>query len=237
MSKIKLSELLDEFEEVEVGIFSCLDRNDRHSSYDNKVNLYDRIVGNPFYNRLIWGNWPSNYRDFCRRALASQPDGIYLDAGCGSLVFTASMYAAASSQPIILLDRSLGMLIKGRDRMRKLHGTVPENIIFLQADIFHLPFPDHVINTIASFGVLHIFEDKLSLLTELERVKKNDGQIFISSLVGNNLIGREYLTLLAQANEVASPHSSETLSKLLSAMPCRYTINSIGNMAYIRDVS
>lgn len=222
-------------DEVEDGIFSCLGASERASSYDNKVNVYDMIVGNRFYNRLVWGNWPSAYRKFCRQALASSQGGAFLDAGCGSLVFTAGVYAEAENKLIILLDRSIGMLVRGRDRITKIRGFVPNNIVFIQGDILDLPFKNHVFDAVASFGVLHIFDDKFRLLTELERVKRGGGHLYYSSLVGNNAIGRKYLEILKQAGEVATCHSSESLDNLISTMSFGHKSDSIGNMAYFRS--
>jgi ubiquinone/menaquinone biosynthesis C-methylase UbiE len=224
-----------QLDEVDEGIFSCLGKAERQSDYDSKVGAYDLVVGNRFYNRIVWGNWPANYRDFCRQALASTPGGIYLDAGCGSLVFTASVYAEADNKLIVLMDRSLGMLARGRDRIRKLRGSVPDNIRFLQGSIFDLPFREHVFDSVASYGVLHIFDDKTGMLGEMERVKRNSGQLFFSSLVGNNALGRKYLEILKKAGEVAECHSSESLARMLSATPFRYRIDTIGNMAYGRS--
>lgn len=224
-----------QFEEVSEGIFSCLGVEDRSSDYDNKVKAYDLVVGNSLYNRLVWGNWPSAYRDFCMQSLASAPDGIILDAGCGSLVFTAGAYAQAENELVVLLDRSLGMLEQGRNRIIKIRGYVPDNIVFVQGDIFNLPFKDHVFDVVSSFGVVHIFDDKFALLTELERVKREAGQLFFSSLVGNNAIGRKYLDFLKQAGEVATCHSSASLENVVASMPYKYRWNSIGNMAYAKS--
>ena len=224
-----------QLEVVDDGIYSCLGEADRPSDYDHKAGAYDLVVGNRFYNRIVWGNWPSAYREFCRQALASTPGGLVLDAGCGSLVFTASVYAKADNRLIVLLDRSLGMLARGRDRIRQLRGHVPDNIKFLQGDIFDLPFRDHVFDTVASYGMLHIFDDKAGMLGELERVKRQAGQVSFSSLVGNNALGRKYLEMLRKAGEVAACHSSESLARELSATPFRYEIDTIGNMVYGRS--
>ena len=162
----------------------------------------------------------------------SKPGGAFLDAGCGSLVFTAKAYLEANNKWIVLLDRSIGMLRKGRARIKKLAGVVPKNVVFMQGDIFHLPFRDGVFDTVASFGVLHIFDEKVSLLVELERVKRAQGQVFFSSLVGNNALGRNYLQILRKSGEVATCHSSEALSSLLSSLPFEYKLATLGNMAY-----
>lgn len=218
--------------EVEEGIFTSLAPDQRESGYDTKVKAYDLVVGNALYNRVVWGNWPRAYAAFCRRALASTPGGIYLDAGCGSLVFTAEAYAQADNKLIVLFDRSLGMLRQGRERMRKARGGMPKNIAFVQGDILATPFRASAFDTVASFGVIHIFDDKLGMLAELERVKKPGGRLFFSSLVGNNRLGRKYLELLKNAGEVAESHSTQSLGALLAGAPSKYTLSSVGNMAY-----
>lgn len=219
-------------EEAEEGIYSFLPPEERGSDYDKIAKAYDQVVGNALYNKLVWGNWPKGYAVFCRQALADKPDGVFLDAGCGSLVFTASAYVQAPHRQIVLLDRSLAMLRKGRDRVNSLYGGIPENIVFIQGDIFSLPFENGVFDTVASFGVLHIFEAQIRLLGELERVKAQAGHVFFSSLVGNNWLGRKYLAMLKGAGEVAVCHSSQSLTELLAASPFDYQLSTIGNMAY-----
>lgn len=223
-------------EEVAEGVFSSLGKSERGSSYDGKVRAYDLLIGNRFYNRLVWGNWPSQYAGFCREALASARGGTYLDAGCGSLVFTADVYATASNRRIVLLDRSIGMLVKARERIRERVGSVPENIHFVQGDIFHLPFKAGVFDAVASFGVLHIFSEKASVLNELERVARSPGRIYFSSLAGNNAFGRRYLEVLKKAGEVAALETSESLGQWLSTRPLSYEVKTVGNMAYARSL-
>lgn len=221
--------------EVSEGIATFLPEKDRHSRYDHKVQAYDMLVGNRFYNRLFWGNWPSAYRDFCRQSLNHANGGFYLDAGCGSLVFTANEYAHANHKLIVLVDRSLGMLEQGRKRIMKIRGHIPGNIVFLQGDVFDLPFRDHIFDAVASFGLLHVFDNKAEMISEMERVKHNAGKLFFSSLVGNDALSQQYLRILQQAGEVATCHTSDSLASLLAQLPCKYQLHTIGNMAYAQS--
>ena len=221
-------------DEVDDGIHSCLPADSRASDYDDKARAYDLVVGNRFYNRLVWGNWPSRYRAFCEEALASA-DGPYLDAGCGSLVFTADVYARTDARPIVLLDRSLGMLKRGRDRIRQRLGRVPDHIRFLQADIFDLPFHDGAFGVVASYGVLHVFAEPAGMLAELGRVRRPGGSGYISSLVGNTALGRRYLALLARAGEVGVCHTTASLAATLASTGFDYRVDAVGNMAYLRS--
>ena len=59
--------------------------------YDRRARIYDRLVGNALDNRLGWGTHPRRYAAFADEALASGT-GPFLDAGCGSAVFTAAAH-------------------------------------------------------------------------------------------------------------------------------------------------
>lgn len=109
--------------------------------YDSRAAAYDRVVGSTLYNRLIWGASTDLYRAFARRAVASG-DGPLLDAGAGSAVFTDRAYAD-TDRPLILVDRSLGMLEAARDRIAKrAGGSLPASVTLLQADANELPLRD-----------------------------------------------------------------------------------------------
>jgi hypothetical protein len=83
--------------------------------YDHHAKVYDRLIGAPLYNRLIWRARVSDYAAFAAEAVADG-DGPMLDAGCGTAVFSADAYRAAS-RPLILADRSRGMLDRAAERV------------------------------------------------------------------------------------------------------------------------
>jgi len=232
-----LNNILDnvKLEEVREGIFSVLSEAERGSDYDKKVRVYDAIVGNRFYNRLIWGNWPTNYNEFCKECLDSASGGTVLDAGCGSLVFTVQAYAESTNKSVVLFDRSLGMLERARKRLVRLCGSVPKHITFIQGDIFELPFHNSSFDLVMSQGLLHMFDNKEALLIELERVRKEVGILSFTSLVGNNFLGKKYLSLLEKSGEVAGVYSTESLSTLLEESPFKYNLVSTGNVVYAKN--
>jgi ubiquinone/menaquinone biosynthesis C-methylase UbiE len=219
--------------EIESAVYSLVPKENSVHHYDDKVNIYDAIIGNRFYNRLIWGNWPKNYRAFCRAAVSTADIGPVLDVGCGSLVFTHSVYSNIANRPLILLDRSIGMLLKGKQRLIDNLGEVPENICFLQADALNLPFKPESIKTVISFGLLHIFKNPDLLLSELMRVITVDGGLFATSLVANNWLSTHYLRALKNSGEVGTVHSEESLREYVSSRYPQLHLNSIGNMAYL----
>lgn len=221
-------------QEVKENIYSLFKEEERASDYDEKVKGYDTLIGNKTYNKLIWRNDVKNYHDFCKEALDASANGTVLDAGCGSLVFTAQTYADSTNKQIILLDRSLGMLEAASQRLIALCGEVPKHIMLLQGDVFDLPFDDKTFDVVMSQGLLHMFEDKKAFLNELERVLKPEGNLYFTSLVANNLISKLYLSLLKKAGEVATIDSSQTLHESLQSISSAYSLKSIGNMAYFQ---
>ena len=219
--------------EVEDAIFSVLPAQQAAHPYDNKVVFYDALIGNRFYNRLVWGNWPDNYRAFCRGGLATCRDGLVLDVGCGSLVFTAPVYAGYRDRPVVLLDRSLGMLRKAKERLIDRVGAVPDNFVLMQGDALDLPFHDAAFSTVFSFGMLHIFENLEDFAGELLRVKSYQGGFYATCLAAINGFSRKYLNALQQAGEVGIVCDDGELQRRLSVIDQGLRITTTGNMAYV----
>ena len=98
--------------EVEPGLYSLYLPGAGANAYDESGALafYDRIACNALYNRLMWGYATPILNRLCRQALASRSEGWVLDAGCGSLAFTAPSYTGFTGRPVIFLDQSLTLL-------------------------------------------------------------------------------------------------------------------------------
>jgi hypothetical protein len=109
---------------IEDDIYSVLPDIARAHHYDRRASVYDLVVSTRLYNAIAWGCSPLDYITFARQALASCSDERFLDAGCGSLLFTAPSYLD-SIRPIIAFDQSLAMLRRARRRLLKLSGSVP----------------------------------------------------------------------------------------------------------------
>ena len=218
---------------VEDGIYSLLSDGSQGAPYDRKAALYDRLVGSDIYNRLVWGTSPAAYRDFARRAMEERESGLFLDAGCGSMLFTADCYRVAR-RPVIAIDRSLGMLRRARGRLVGDDGRVPDNILLLQGDLFDLPFAPGSFGTVFCMGMLHLFEEAGALVTSLRRLLDDRGRLHLTSIVANRRRGDYYLSAIHRAGEVATPRSGEALRQLLEERGERGTLRYAieGNMAY-----
>ena len=219
---------------VEDGIYSVLEDAPHDHLYDRRALAYDLVVGTRLYNRLMWGTSPSDYVMFARSAVGSKKDGLHLDAGCGSLLFTAEAYIESRRQ-IIAFDQSLEMLRRARRRLLKLSGSIPAHIFLLQADLSDLPFRSQSFSTILCLNVLHQFAGAAELILNLKTLLTDGGHLFLTSLVKNNrAVGDSFLSMLYRAGEFVRPRSSEELEKLVGESLNQSPIyRTKGNMAFI----
>jgi len=215
---------------IEDDIYSVLPDTSVQHHYDKRAVLYDSVVRTWLYNFVMWGISPSHYVQFARQALDSSRDGMFLDAGCGSLLFTGRIYVD-SNRRIVAFDQSLAMLRLARERLRKLSGCVPEHIRLLQADLSDLPFRRKSFRTILCLNVLHQFADATALLSGLNELLSESGNLYLTSLIANNrIIGDWYLEALYRTGEFVRPRSERELRELF--------VNAFyvekGNMAFVR---
>ncbi len=218
---------------VEPHVYSVYPPDQHAHSYDNKVTFYDGVIGNRFYNRLMWGYWPAEFAAFCHAALTSSTQGWVLDAACGSLVFTAKTFVDYSERPVVLLDQSIEMLRAAKSRLIKLKGDLPPNVVFLQGDVLQLPFKPKSFRTIISMNVLHILDDVKAMLRGFESALADGGAMSLTSLIANDRWGDIYLRSIHKAGEAASPRDTNALLAILHELdiPVKHYVK--GNMMFI----
>ena len=196
--------------------------------YDRHARLYDRLIANRVYNRLAWGVDPARYAAFTAEAVASG-SGPMLDVGCGTAVFSAAAYRAAS-RPLTLVDGSAGMLARAGER---LAATTVE---LVQADLFALPFAPGGFETVGCFAMLHVLDDPWAGLLALRPQLAPGGSLFVSMLVADGARrSRAYLRALHRRGEVGPPRSADELHA--AAVPLfgdDLTVERVGAMAFLR---
>jgi SAM-dependent methyltransferase len=216
--------------QVEPHIYTIL-KNDASASYDKWGGIYEAVACNRIYNRLVWGYWTSEFQDLCLDALHSG-DGWVLDAGCGSLAFSAKAYLAHNSRPVILSDRSLRMLQLAKRRLIELNGNVPDNMIFLHANARQLPLKDKCIHTVSAMNLLHAVEDAEGMTHELERLRTASGSLSITTLVRTNRYADSYLHKLAEGGALTE-RSLDQLITILTGIGKTGTYCTRGNVVFV----
>ncbi len=203
-------------------------------SYDKKFGFfYDLVACSPAYNRVVWGYSTREYHHFSLEALRSSAEGWVLDAGCGSLAFTAKTYAGYSDRPVVLLDRSLKLLRMAKSRLAKRCGEIPANIVLVHGDALQLPFRSRSFNTIISLNLLHMFEDVEAALRELKRVLADGGTISLTTLVENDRLADRYLHIWGRAGELI-PRTLDEIRTAFETVELPAECHTKGNLAFIQ---
>jgi ubiquinone/menaquinone biosynthesis C-methylase UbiE len=218
---------------VEPHICSVYPNDEKMSSYDKLFGaFYDFVACNRFYNRLVWGYRTDDYTALCHNALTSSTDGWVLDAGCGSLAFSARAYVNDTRRPVVLLDQSLRLLRIAKSRLIKLNGHVPENMIFVHGDALQLPFRPKIFKTVISLNLLHVLEDIKGILQEIRNVLSDGGTISLTTLIESNRFADKYLHMWGKTGEVVPRNANQLFAVFeMLGMPVKYRIK--GNMAFI----
>lgn len=216
---------------VEPHIYS-LYPPDKISSYDKFGGIYEVVACNRFYNRIVWGYWTSEYHSLCLDALESSTEEWVLDAGCGSLAFTAKTYLAYTERPVILSDQSIRMLRLAKSRLIKLNGTVPSNMVFLHGDVLQLPFKSQSFGTAIAMNLLHVIEDIKTMLKGLKSVLMERGSILFTTLLENNRFADKYLHKLGEAGYLI-PRSPDQMLSVFDELGMTVKCRIKGNLAFI----
>lgn len=141
------------------------------------------------------------------------------------LVFTARAYAGHEDR-LILFDRSLAMLQRGRDRL-------PEGK-FIQGDAFAPPFAPRAFSGAMAWGMLHLFGGESPFLDALAALLKPAAPVATSSLIlSGRSSGDAMLRALHRRGEAAEP---ETRASVETAFARRFHCegsNLIGSMLFL----
>ena len=175
--------------------------------YDSQAILYDKLISNGLYNKIMWGNSPKEYAAFCKKGLKGA-NGIIADIGCGTLGFTVKVYAENKTKNLFLCGLSLEMLKIGKRRLGSKSKGI-SSITFLRSDALNMPLKDAIVQTALSFGVFHIFENPTRLIKEIVRILKPGSQLFLSSLYTDRKLSKKYLEFL---------NKKDTLPNLLNRL-------------------
>ena len=200
--------------------------------YDNKARLYEWLVCRHWYNKLFWGTKPCDYRQFAARSIM-HGKGNLLDIGCGGLIHTAAIYSK-TKRNVFLLDNSAEMLKRGCNRVT--HGRINNNLFFLQANAFDIPFSNSSFDSVVSFGTIHLFEDKAAFVNEALRVLKPGGDFHFSTLVTARAFSKKYLTALHKRKEVGRPFTVEETLALFTGKVNAVSHTLKGSMLFIKGV-
>ena len=111
------------------------------------------------------------------------PDDNVLECACGTGLLSAVM--ASECRHLTATDFSKKMLKRAEKNCRIYH-----NITYAQADITALPFADGCFDKVVAGNVIHLLDEPLQALGEMNRVCKNDGLLIIPTYMNQNAKGK-----------------------------------------------
>ncbi|HPE58536.1 MAG TPA: class I SAM-dependent methyltransferase [Bacteroidales bacterium] len=202
-------------------------------NYDAQAVQYDKLISSKLYNRLMWANLPKDYANFNRKAIKANKEGTIADIACGTLSFSADVYASVGPQDLYLCDLSYEMLRIGKERVQRLTSD-DSGFTFLRSDALNLPFTDGRIQTLICIGFIHVLDEPTALLKELHRVLKFGGGLYLTSLCTDRKFSARYLNLLHKKGHVSTPkHSSEVIKLVADQGFSSVSSHVKGGMVYI----
>ncbi len=110
------------------------------------------------------------------------PDDEVLECACGTGLLSAVI--AGKCKKLVATDYSEKMLKKAARNCADF-----PNITFQQADITALHFADGTFDKVVAGNVIHLLEDPLAALRELDRVCKPDGLLIIPTYMNKDQAG------------------------------------------------
>ena len=112
-----------------------------------------------------------------------EPGDTVLECACGTGLLSA--VSAEKCRRLTATDFSEKMLRKAEKNCRSFR-----NITYAQADITALPCPDSCFDKVVAANVLHLLDNPLTALSELNRVCKDGGMLIIPTYMNKDDKGK-----------------------------------------------
>ena len=132
-----------------------------------------------------------------------------LDAGCGSMLFSAQAHRQDGRGVVIGTDASVKMLKLARARLGGDRQS--RRVALLHADMLRSPFLAASFDVVVCLHVAHVLEDLEGLLDGMRRILKPGGRLFLTSVVLVNRWRDRYLRTLSRCGVMAPPRRKDDI--------------------------
>ena len=125
-----------------------------------------------------------------------EPGSIVLDVGTGTGVFVPYLLGRIGKNGrLVALDFAEEMLKKARAK------GFDGNIEYLQVDVTSVPLPEDVFDVVVCYSSFPHFQDKPRALSEINRVLKKGGKLFICHTSSRDIINQIHRQIPAVEND------------------------------------
>lgn len=144
--------------------------------------FWDRVVG--VYDIFVNVINKKAHREL-RHIIAGliQPEDDVLECACGTGLL--SMVIAGKCKTLTASDFALRMLQRAEKNCRSF-----KNVTFLQGNILSLDFADETFDKVVAGNVIHLLDEPLKALSELNRVCKSGGKLIIPTYMNKDKKGK-----------------------------------------------
>ena len=143
--------------------------------WDNVAGVYDVFVN------IINGKTHRALRRIVEDLI--EPEDVVLECACGTGLL--SMVIAGKCKTLTATDFSRKML----ERAKK-NCSAYGNVTFSQADILNLAYPDNCFDKVVAGNVIHLLDEPLKAVAELDRVCRPGGTLIIPTYMNKDRKGR-----------------------------------------------
>ena len=140
--------------------------------------FWDRVAGvYDLFVHVINGKTHERLRNIVSELI--EPQDVVLECACGTGMLSAVI--AEKSRRLTATDYSEGMLKRAKKNCRRY-----ENITFRKEDITSLTFPDQTFDKVVAGNVIHLLDEPLTALKELNRVCRPGGTLIIPTYMNRD---------------------------------------------------
>jgi ubiquinone/menaquinone biosynthesis C-methylase UbiE/DNA-binding transcriptional MerR regulator len=164
------------------------------NQYKNSANLSARISLHDLFstNKYGWHKWFYDQLGLCE-------DMTVLELGCGNAsLWLRNVDRIPRNCKITLTDISEGMLEDAKQNL----GDYSKKFNFNHADAQNIPYKDNSFDVVIADHIFYHISDKQKALSEIRRVLKRKGYLYLSTIGKNHLIELRELLKEFKANIV-----------------------------------
>jgi SAM-dependent methyltransferase len=182
--------------------------------------VYDRVIRTRRLRRLVFAAWGSaeplleldHFVADLAETIVESPDRVVADVPCGAGVFQRLLFETSFRGTVVEVDLAQQMLERAVELNHELSPRF--RTLFLRADALSLPLNDGTVDAVFSLNGLHVVRDHQRFLSELARVLKAGGTLWLISPVDNRESLRSRAILAAAERIGVTPARPPTASRL-----------------------
>jgi ubiquinone/menaquinone biosynthesis C-methylase UbiE len=182
--------------------------------------VYDGIIRTRPLRRLVFTAWGSaeplleldNFVADLAETIVESADRVVADVPCGAGVLQRLLSGTPFRGTVVEVDIARQMLKRAVELRRELDPQF--RTLFLRADALSLPLNNRTVDVVFSLNGLHVVGDHQRFLSELVRVLKAGGTLWLISPVDNRESLRSRAILAAAERIGVTPTKPPTVSRL-----------------------